>query len=93
MAQKFTKAEDIYVEQSIRFTDGNYGTRPVVSFESTTNNNNIIILSINATNQGSGSDVLQVFRPRQGFDLLYQNPNMNSGSSKVVLNLDNRFYG
>ena len=39
----------------------------------------------------SGSEELQVFLPRQGFDLLYKNPNRNSGSTEITQDLDERF--
>ena len=64
---KFTKADDITVPQSLKYTDGNYGTF------------------------GTGSEFLQVFKPHQGFDLLYKNPNTNQGSSSITEELDDRF--
>ena len=39
----------------------------------------------------SGSGELQVFLPERGFDLLYKNPNRNSGSTEITIDLDKRF--
>ena len=64
---KYTLPEDINVEQSLKFTDGDYNV------------------------PGSGSNEMQVFLPERGFDLLYQNPNRNSGSTDITRDLDNRF--
>ena len=36
------------------------------------------------------SEVLQVFEPYQGRDLLYKNPLLNNGSTEITQNLDNR---
>ena len=33
----------------------------------------------------------QVFRPQQGFDLIYKNPNRNQGSTEISESYDNRF--
>ncbi len=79
---KFTKSEDISVPQSLRYTDGVPGTPP----------NKVISGSEEIYEQfGTGSNLLQVFRPYQGFDLLYKNPNMNQGSTEITQDLDARF--
>ena len=36
------------------------------------------------------SEVLQVFQPHQGRDLLYKNPLLNNGSTEITQSLDNR---
>ena len=76
---KFTKSEDILVNQSIRYTDGVPGTPPNKLEDGT------------YQQFGTGSNLLQVFLPEQGFDLLYKNPNMNEGSTEITQDLDKRF--
>ena len=76
---KYTKPEDIFIQQTIKFTDGNYGVPPAGE------------VGGEYDLEGTGSYELQVFRPRQGFDLLYKNPNMNQGSTEITQDLDARF--
>lgn len=76
---KFTKSEDTNVPQSLRYTDGVPGNPPNKLEDGT------------YQQFGTGSNLLQVFRPYQGFDLLYKNPNMNQGSTEITQDLDARF--
>ena len=86
---KFTKSEDILVNQSIRYTDGVPGTPPK-RVEDTTDGSETFGEMV-YQQFGTGSNLLQVFRPYQGFDLLYKNPNMNQGSTEITQDLDKIF--
>ena len=86
---KFTKSEDILVNQSIRYTDGVPGTPPKKVED--TNVGSETYQEMVYQQFGTGSNLLQVFRPQQGFDLIYKNPNRNQGSTEISESYDNRF--
>ena len=89
---KFTKSEDISVHQSLRYTDGVPGTPPNKVISGRLSDLLLISGSEEIYQQfGTGSNLLQVFRPYQGFDLLYKNPNRNEGSTEITQDLDKRF--